>query len=73
MSHKRAFLLAKARQVVEMQDLRSHYDESQQLSVREVGRASLPLVMDDNFGYTESKTFRAPSDDDPDPEAEGCY
>lgn len=72
MNGKRAFLLAKAK-VFEMQELNSCYDEKEQLNLQISGGQSLPLVMDEGFARTESKTFQAPSDDDPDPEAEGCY
>ena len=72
-TEKRAFLLAGAQKVVELQDMRNYYDELQQLNVRVVGSEPQPLVMDNEFGYTESKTHAAPSDDDPDRESEGCY
>lgn len=69
---KRAFLLARARRPVRLKDTRSDYDEIQQLNVRR-GMNLQPLVLDQDFGYTESKTYAAPGDDDPDRESEGCY
>lgn len=73
MTEKRAFLLARARKVIELQDMEKYYDEVQQLNVLVVGDEPQPLVTNDNFGYTESKTHAAPGDDDPDRESEGCY
>ena len=72
MTVKRAFLLTRARSF-ELQDVQEFYDEQQQLNlVLRSGRA-YPLVAEDGFVRTESKTMQAPGDDDPDFEAEGCY
>ena len=72
MTVKRAFLLTRARSF-ELQDVQEFYDEQQQLNmVLRSGRA-LPLVAEDGFVRTGSKTFQEPGDDDPDFEAEGCY
>ena len=73
MIEKRAFLLAKAPKLRELRDLPSHYDEAQQINTLRPQSGSQPLVMDPSFGYTESKTYAAPGDDDPDRESEGCY
>lgn len=73
MTKKRAFLLARARPPIELKDMRRYYDEGQELNVQMLGSEIQPLVTDPAFGYTESKTHAAPSDDDPDRESEGCY
>ena len=73
MSAKRVFLLANARQVVDMVDLRGRYDDIAQLNVNYVDGRPRPLVLDAGVASTNSKTFAAPGDDDPDLEAEGCY
>lgn len=73
MTEKRAFLLARARKSITLQDIRNDYDDVQQLNVRRLRSDSQPLVMGAAFGYTESKTYAAPGDDDPDRESEGCY
>ena len=72
MTVKRAYLLTRARSF-ELQDIHEYYDEQQQLNmVLRSGRAR-PLVVEDGLIRTESKTFQAPGDDDPEFEAEGCY
>ena len=73
MTHKRPFLLARARRLVSLVDISTHYDEHQQLNVSYVGGRPHPLASDDSAAWTSSKTDAAPGDDDPDPEAEGCY
>ena len=69
---KRAFLLSKARRLP-LQNLGDRYDEIQQRNVAVRRGQTEPLVSESGFGYTASKTLHAPSDDDPDPEDEGCY
>lgn len=72
LNSKRAFLLSKAH-CLPLQSLGDYYDEIQQLNVAMRRGHAEPLVSEDGFGYTASKTLHAPSDDDPDPEDEGCY
>ena len=70
--HKPAFLLSLAR-CFELQDIAPYYDAERQLNVSETSAGVLPLVSQGGYGMTESKTFAAPSDDDPDPDDERCY
>lgn len=69
---KRAFLM-NAAQKYELQDVRPCYDEKEQMSMAACADERVPLVSQEAFGQTESKTLQAPGDDDPDPEDEGCY
>lgn len=73
MTQKRAFLLARARQIVTAMDLRGHYDDVAQLNVAQTVGDVQPLVMKKGLAITMSKTHAAPGDDDPDIEAEDCY
>ena len=73
MSHKRSFLLASARRLPNPVNISAHYDEHQQLNVSHGGGRPHPLALHPNAAWTSSKTETAPGDDDPDPEAEGCY
>lgn len=72
MTPKPTFLLAHASSI-DFQNVQDYYDEQQQLTVISRAGETYPLVAEDEFGWTESKTMRAPGDDDPDPEDEGCY
>ena len=72
LTSKRAFLLSESHRL-QLQNLGDSYDEDQQLNVVVRGDQAKPLVSGSGFGYTASKTLHAPSDDDPDPEDEGCY
>ena len=72
LTSKRTFLLSKAPRLP-LQSLGDFYDEDQQLNVVVRRDQAKPLVSGSEFGYTASKTLHAPSDDDPDPEDEGCY
>lgn len=73
MTHKRPFLLATARRLVCAENVPALYDEHEQVNVSFVGGRPYPLVLDASAAWTSSKTEAAPGDDDPDPEAEGCY
>lgn len=72
MNHKPAFLLSLARSF-ELQDIASRYDAESQLNVLTTSAGKVPLVSQGGYGLTDSKTFAAPSDDDPDPDDERCY
>ena len=72
MTGKRAFLLSRA-STFEMEDIHELYDEQLQLNVVLDSGQREPLVSMDNFLQTESKTFAAPGDDDPDCEDGRCY
>jgi len=69
---KRAYLLVTAKQY-ELENVVTHYDEDQQINMITRDGMRSPLVSKENSIGTESKTFAAPGDDDPDPEDEGCY
>ncbi len=73
MKDKRPFLLARAHQLINLVELSGHYDEREQLNVLYIAGKPLPLVLNASAAWTGSKTEAAPGDDDPDPEAEGCY
>ncbi|MEJ2344288.1 MAG: hypothetical protein P8090_02580 [Gammaproteobacteria bacterium] len=72
MGSKRSYLLAAARSYVKA-DVSSAYDEAQQINMVSRGSCRVPLVGEEWFMRTASKTMQAPGDDDPDPEDEGCY
>lgn len=72
MQEKKSYLLATALRF-DLEDISSNYHEGERLNIITRGGESIPLVSEDSFGRTESKTMQAPSDDDPDPEDEGCY
>lgn len=68
---KRSFLLSCAHRLP-LNDVHLMYDDDMQISVmKHKGITVLPST--ECYGWTESKTFAAPGDDDPDPEDEGCY
>lgn len=69
---RRSFLLSKAHSLP-LQNIKGSYDEELQVNVVARQNQIHPLVSEDKFGYTCSKTESAPGDDDPDPEDEGCY
>ena len=69
---RRVFLLSKAHSLP-LRSIKSYYDEELQINVVTRQNQIHPLVSEDKFGYTSSKTESAPGDDDPDPEDEGCY
>ena len=73
MTHKRPFLLANARRLTNSVDITAHYEEVEQINVTYDGGKPYPLVLAASAAWTSSKTESAPGDDDPDPEAEGCY
>ena len=72
MQQKKSYLLATAHRF-EMEDISSAYHEGEQINVLMRGDKTIPVVSEDSFGRTGSKTMQAPSDDDPDPEDDGCY
>ena len=73
MTHKRPFLLANARRISNSVDITAHYDEIEQVNVAYADGKPHPLVSGPSAAWTSSKTESAPGDDDPDPEAAGCY
>ena len=73
MMHKRSFLLANARRLTNSVESPAHYEEAEQVNVSYDDGKPHPLVLGASAAWTSSKTESAPGDDDPDPEAEGCY
>ena len=73
MERKRAYLMANARHIPDLVNLRDCYDENDQINVEHVAGLRRPLVMNASISHTTSKTMAAPGDDDPDPEDERCY
>ncbi len=69
---KQSFLLSRAHRF-ELQGMQGFYDAEQQLNLVLQSNRKHPLVAEDDFLHTESKTRAEPGDDDPDPEDEGCY
>lgn len=72
MKQKRSYLLETAR-TFEMEEISSVYDDVQHINILARDGQAVPLVNDEGFGRTESKTMQAPGDDDPDPEDMACY
>lgn len=72
MDEKRSYLLEGAR-TVDMASIASAYCATEQLNIAQQDDETRPVVTLDWFASTGSKTMQAPSDDDPDPEDEGCY
>lgn len=72
MEEKRSYLLEGAR-TFEMTSISSAYCVTEQLNIAQQDGETRPVVTLDWFASTGSKTMQAPSDDDPDPEDEGCY
>lgn len=73
MNQKRPFLLSRARHLAHLVDLSAYYDDWEQLNLSSIGGEVRPVVLNASAAWTCSKTESAPGDDDPDPEAEGCY
>ena len=73
MEGKRAYLMANARTIPHLVELRSCYDELEQVNVEHVEGLCRPLALNASITQTGSKTMSAPGDDDPDPEDERCY
>lgn len=69
---RRCYLLEGA-QEIELSTSDSFYDVASSMNMIIRDGRKIPLVTDERFGRTGSKTFQEPSDDDPDPEDEGCY
>lgn len=72
MLEKRSYLLQSAKSV-EMQTIASNYNPITQMNMMETDTEELPVVTQQWFITTGSKTAQAPGDDDPDPEDAGCY
>ena len=73
MEEKRAYLMARARPIPHLVELRSSYDETEQVNVEYIAGLRSPVALNASVSQTGSKTMSAPGDDDPDPEDERCY
>ena len=73
MEGKRAYLMANARHIPYLAELRDCYDELEQINVEHIAGLRRPLVLNTSITHTASKTMSAPGDDDPDPEDERSY
>ncbi len=69
---KSSFLLSKAISLPLVSGI-GEYDSSMNLNISIEGEKKVPTVLCGRHVNTESKTFAAPSDDDPDAESENCY
>jgi hypothetical protein len=73
MHKKPAFLLANATSFA-LDESHQSYDKKEQINtILDHDQRRRAFVATDDFAPTESKTMKAPGDDDPDPEDEGCY
>ncbi|MCK4247165.1 MAG: hypothetical protein KAT49_04680 [Methanomicrobia archaeon] len=72
MSTKNVYLLKKANSY-KLESLPGFYDEERQINLIPIDNKKCPLVSLEMSPPTQSKTFAAPGDDDPDPEDERCY
>ncbi len=72
MLKKQVYLLSKASSY-ELEVITEHYNEEQSINVTVIDGEEYPLISQEMNIPTESKTLKAPGDDDPDPEDERCY
>jgi len=54
-------------------DMGRFYDKERDINCYSVNGKDIPAVLQSGSLTTQSKTFAAPGDDDPDREAESCY
>ncbi len=69
---KNVYLLTNASSY-ELKNSPGLYDEKRNINIIMVDGKKYPLVSLEMSPPTQSKTFAAPGDDDPDPEDERCY
>lgn len=68
-----SFLLSRSITLLPEVDMGSSYDKELDLNYYSVDGKDIPAVLQSGSLTTQSKTFAAPGDDDPDREAESCY
>lgn len=68
-----SFLLSKSISLLPEVDMGSYYDKELDLNYCSVDGKGIPAVLLSGSLTTQSKTFAAPGDDDPDRGAESCY
>ncbi len=69
---KRSFLLNSAK-AQEVGGIPASYDDERQVNVVQRDGGLVPIVNENWFAQTMSKTMQAPGDDDPDPDDMACY
>ncbi|HFT5240795.1 TPA: hypothetical protein ACGTP8_004540 [Yersinia enterocolitica] len=67
------FLLAKSVSLLSEKGESYFYDNEKDINMSFINGVSTPSVVQSNSITTQSKTFSAPGDDDPDRGAENCY
>lgn len=68
-----SFLLSRSVSLLPEMDMGCSYDKELDLNCYSVDGKDIPAVLLVGSLTTQSKTFAAPGDDDPDREAEICY
>lgn len=68
-----SFLLSRSVSLLPEMDMGRYYDKELDLNYYSVDGKDIPAVLLSGSLTTQSKTFAAPGDDDPDREAESCY
>lgn len=69
---KNVYLLEDAK-IYDLEKNPGYYNEKRKMNIIIKNGKEIPLISSDVKLSTNSKTLKAPSDDDPDPEAESCY
>lgn len=68
-----SFLLSRSVSLVPEMDIGRSYNKELDINYYSVDGKEIPAVLLSGSLTTQSKTFAAPGDDDPDSEAESCY
>lgn len=68
-----SFLLSRSVSLLPEMDMGRSYDKELDINYYSVDGKNIPAVLLSGSLTTQSKTFAAPGDDDPDREAESCY
>lgn len=68
-----SFLLSRSVSLLPEMDMGFSYDKELDINYCSVNGKDIPAVLKSGSLTTQSKTFAAPGDDDPDREAESCY
>lgn len=68
-----SFLLSRSVSLLPASSIDYFYDTNMDVNYSSVNDINIPVVMLGDSLTTQSKTFAAPGDDDPDREAESCY
>ena len=69
----RSFLLSKSIPLPSESNIKIFYDPELEINYISESDRTVPIVMLGGALTTQSKTFAAPGDDDPDREGESCY